>query len=154
MGNAVYYTKIFFNNKEEASIEFSKIKEFFLEGSNAYEFWQENRSKENYQEKFWQEFYYLFPIITKYLEENNLFGEDYNNSLAGELDFGSIDEIEQNMVQKEDIIQYCADVWHGATWNKIANFITKKYKVKKVKWITDEDIPNLDPFDIQKLWSD
>jgi hypothetical protein len=137
MGEACYYIKGYNCSKET----FEKIKEFFLEGSKAEDWWQEHRGidREGKRGEFWSEFEQNFPLVTKYMKFRKLFGKDCNNDLAGELDFGTEEDIGDSMYLDEDEFRYSAVIWHCATWDGIANYLKKEFGLKNVRWISEED---------------
>lgn len=137
MGEACYYIKGDNCSKEM----FEKIKEFFLEGSKAEDWWQKHRGMENFgkRKEFWEEFEKEFPEVSKFLKFRKLFGKDCNNDLAGEVDFGCEESINENMYLSGDEFRYSAVVWHCATWDGIEGYLMKKFGLKNVRWISEED---------------
>jgi hypothetical protein len=81
------------------------------------------------------------------------FGGDFNNELAGFLNFGCEDDIE-NLEFVEDYtdedgtvvgeLKYSAMVWHFADWDGFAHFLHREFGLKNVRWVSDEDV---NPFD-------
>jgi hypothetical protein len=144
MGEATYYTKILFKDEKTAEEKFSGIKEFFLEGTKAYEYWQANRGKK--REDFWAEFTQKFPLTSEYLDSlsRKFIGEDNNNALAGILDFGDEDDVEDNLKLDGNEIRYHAEVWHFADWTGFMHYIKKKFNAKACKYISDEYV---NPYD-------
>jgi len=153
MGSALYYLKA-----DGCTIEtFERVKKFICEGIEAEQYWQENRENdENKAERFWREFDCLFPMIKKYLISIHLFGKDYNNDLAGHLDFGDDPKnVEGSLIFDEDYtdednviwgnIRYSAYVWHFAEWDGFVNFLESEFKLKNARWLSEED---MDPFDL------
>lgn len=138
MGEACYYLKGD-NCSEEA---FENIKLLFIEGSEAEYWWQDHRKMENEgkRNEFWSEFEMKFPMIAKYLKFANLFGNDCNNDLAGKIDFGSEEDVEDAMYLTDDgEIGYSAMVWHFAEWDHISDFLESEFGLKNVRWINEED---------------
>ena len=144
MGEATYYLKACFKSGMEAKKNLEPIRAFLKEGCRAETFWRENRDKK--PETFWPEFEKQFPRVTEFAKYAGVFGEDSNNGLAGVLNFGDEDFVE-NALRKESgpIILYSAYVWHFADWEPMANFIVSKWGAKEVRWISDE---LLNPFDL------
>jgi hypothetical protein len=143
MGTAGYYVKM--NNGNKETME--KIRLFFLEGCEAEEYWQNNRDmNEGKQVSFWMPFKKQFPTVSKYLKFINLLDKDCNNDLAGNLDFGSYQDIQDNFQLKDNgEIWYYAEVWHFADWNVLIKFLEHEYGVTNARWISDEYI---EPFDL------
>jgi hypothetical protein len=134
MGTARYYLKAQFpeNITEE---KFQTLKDFFLEGSKAEEFWQDNRHKKSFD--FWPDFEEQFPTVSLYLKDLNKFGKDCNNNLAGCLDFGFSDDIEANFTYSENLLTYNAEVWHFADWELLTDFLKGHFGARKTGWISD-----------------
>jgi len=131
MGEATYYCKLKFKDEEQASINYPKIKEYFAEGMEASDFWQENRGKD--EEQFWLEFEKNFPLIYRYVKEFHP-NADCNNGLSGALDFG--DEIE-DLTLNENEVWYFAYVWHFADWEPLLDFICNMVGAE-YSWLSDE----------------
>ena len=154
MGEARYYTKIFFDTPQDAQKAVPKIQKFFKQGFKAYDFWQKRQETEN-RDKLWNQIDKKFPEVGNYLrtvqyknfntgEFEIAYGNDPDNALAGLLDFGDKNEIELMRVV-DNAIWYSAYVWHFADWNPILNFIRKRYGALRTEWLSDEYI---DPFDL------
>ncbi len=154
MGEAMYYTKIFFDTPQDAQKAVPKIKKFFKQGFKAYDFWQKRQETEN-RDKLWDQIDKKFPEVGNYLrtvqyknfntgEFEIAYGNDPDNALAGLLDFGDKNEIELMRVV-DNAIWYSAYVWHFADWNPILNFIRKRYGALRTEWLSDEYI---NPFDL------
>lgn len=154
MGEARYYTKIFFDTPQDAQKAFPKIQKFFKQGFKAYDFWQKRQETEN-RDKLWDQIDKKFPEVGNYLrtvqyknfntgEFEIAYGNDPDNALAGLLDFGDKNEIKLMRVV-DNAIWYSAYVWHFADWNPILNFIRKRYGALRTEWLSDEYI---DPFDL------
>lgn len=156
IGEAVYYLKA---DECKGKETFEKIKQFISDGIESEDFWQENRgiytnSKTPLtSEEFWSQFQAKFPMVSKYLVSMKKFGGDFNNELAGYLNFGSDDDIENlefidDYTDENDIvvgqIKYFACVWHMADWDGFAHFLHHEFGLKDVRWVSDEDI---NPFD-------
>jgi hypothetical protein len=156
MGEATYYLKA---DECRGKETFEKIKQFILEGIASEEFWQKNRGIYKSSEtpltpkQFWSQFQKKFPIVSKYMVSIEKFGGDFNNEPAGYLNFGSDDDIEHlefiDDYTDEDgtvvgQIQYSAYVWHFANWKGFAKFLGTEFKLKNVRWVSDEDV---NPFD-------
>lgn len=145
MGEAIYYMKVYCKSEEQAAELLPKLQAFFTEGVKAENYWQENRGEQKTQEDFWKEFEQQFPLVSEYLTASNRALEgDKNNTLAGELDFGDEDAIDRMSAAGKEIL-YNSMVWHFAKWDPLAAFITKKFEVEKVAWISDE---YMDPFEL------
>jgi hypothetical protein len=148
LGEAYYYMKADGCNDEK----FEKIKQFFIEGAKSGDFWQENRGifhkKELTPETlsgFWVPFEKEFPMVSKYLTSIGLFGKDFNNALAGYLDFGNPEEVEENIyLSKDGELRYSAFVWHFADWNPLMKFLKTEFGLVNARYVSDE---YLDPYD-------
>ena len=156
MGEATYYLKATYGSTEDAKKAMKKIKQFFLQGAKAYDFWQTNRGAENgppkgpfdkrskdspivTREDFWALFKQKFPLICEMIPD--LVGKDCNNSPAGQMSFGSEEDIKSLQVNDaEHSVRYHAVVWHCASWDRIAQWIQANTKAITVKWISDEDV--------------
>jgi hypothetical protein len=135
MGTAVYHLKVQFP-ENISETKFEVLKAFFLEGSEAGDFWQSNRGKS--PEQFWPEFEKKFPAISEYLKGLGKYGKDCNNSLAGILDFGEKEDIENSLEYHDNLLTYHAEVWHFADWDPLVNFLKSHLGAVKTGWISDE----------------
>ena len=143
MGEATYYCKMKFKSEELAVVHYPTVKKFFSEGIAAKEFWKTNWGM--LSEEFWPEFKKRFPLISEYI--TNTFPEvDNGNGLAGLLNFGGEDDIE-NLEVNGNEIWYYAYVWHFANWEGMLSFICKKV-VAEFLWVDADDI---EPFDCLKF---
>jgi hypothetical protein len=140
MGEATYYMKARFVVLNEEKKE--EIKKFFIEGSRAEDFWQDNRGKE--PSWFWKEFSEKFPEVTDYLLSQDGIGNDCNNSLAGLLDFGDEDTIDSQMEFEGNIMRYSAYVWHFANWDPLCGFLIKRFGASICDWLSDEYVNYFD----------
>lgn len=135
MGSAVYHLKARFET-EVTEEKLTEIRNFFLEASKAYEYWQGHRGEEPGQ--FWPTFIKDFPLMTEYLKDNNLLEGNNNNGLAGSMDFGSEEEANDNLFRTEDLIKYHADVWHFSDWEPLCKFLKKKFEAFSAGWLSEE----------------
>jgi hypothetical protein len=143
MGEATYYCKA--NGCTEEKI--TDIHSFFHEGAKAETYWQKRRDMEytGAREKFWDGFKIRFPIVMEYLKFSKLAFGDCNNDLAGKLDFGHDDEIDNSFSLRGDTMYYSAYVWHFADWNPLGKFLEHKFGLRNFRWLSDEYI---NPFDL------
>jgi hypothetical protein len=143
MGTATYYLKANGCTKEK----FEGIKAFFHEGVRAEEFWQNNRDMENQnkRENFWGTFAVHFPIVSKYLDSLGLYDRDCNNDLAGHLDFGYHNAVDEMKCDEYGILWFNAEVWHFAEWDGLCRFLESEYGLENARWISDEYI---NPYDL------
>lgn len=152
MGEAVYYLKA--RNCTPEALE--NIRTFLLEAAEAEDWWQEHRDMERHNERdaFWSEFKQKFPLTSKYLHtvkaygrDTMLFGGDCDNDLAGYIDFGNDEAIEDDLDfdEVDGELRYNAMVWHFAQWDGFAKFLKTEYGLKDVRWISDE---YMNPFDV------
>lgn len=152
MGSCVYYLKAY--GCKESDVE--KIKSILFEFYEAENFWQDSRgiydgSKKLPRGVFWNEFEGKFPNVSKYLKFIKRFGKDSNNDLAGFLDFGTDEDIEDNLYLTSDggddrgELRYSAEVWHMSDWTGFTKFLKKEFGLKKVNWISEED---MNPYDL------
>jgi hypothetical protein len=149
MGEATYYCKIFFESERAAKVALPKVEKFFKQGIKAYNYWQKHRDSKTTAAQFWIDIDKKFPEIGNYLRYAKLYGGDKNNKLAGQLDFGSMDDLSNLGVNKSErdsewAIWYSAMVWHFADWNKIMEFIVKRYEAEEASWISDEYVNYFD----------
>jgi hypothetical protein len=115
--------------------QLSTIKKFFLEGTKAQDYWQKNRGKK--PQEFWPGFREQFPTVCEYLGRSD---GDCHNSLAGQLDFGFLGNIEHELgLARGNILSYSAEVWHMADWGPLAEFMKKKFGAKDVLTASEED---------------
>lgn len=132
---------------------FYKIEKFIHEGASAEQFWQENRGIYDKpapsQDLFWSQFREKFPVVSKYLKFIKKYGGDFDNDLAGYLDFGTEDDFENlefdidyidDNYEEVGQIKYSAYVWHLADWTGFMEFIQSEFKVKNARWLSEEDI--------------
>ncbi len=146
MGEAIYYMKVYCKSEKEAEALLPKLQAFFEEGRQAEDYWQENRDEKKSREDFWKEFAERFPLVTEYVNTIREAGGDKNNSLAGNLDFGEEDSIQNMSLGEPSVIYYNSMVWHFAQWDPLADFIKVKFsEVEKVAWLSDE---YMQPFDL------
>ena len=144
MGTATYYLKA--NNGTPEKME--QIRQFFLEGCKAEEYWQTNRDMDDGKRvSFWMPFKKQFPVVSKYLAFIKRLDGDCNNELARVLAFGDKEDIQENFainVERKEIC-YHAEVWHFADWDVLVQFLESEYGLKNARWISDEYIK---PFDL------
>lgn len=130
MGEATYYLKVQIPGLNEAIIE--EIREFCAEGYRASEFWH-GRREDDGPEDFWPDFKKKFPLVSEYLGE--LLDTKDNNSLAGELDFGLL---ENTLWSDGDWLYGSAYVWHFANWDRLIAFLHTKWGATTGGWLSDE----------------
>lgn len=137
MGSATYYLKARFVNPE-ADLDL-KLRSFLKEGADAEEYWQSNRGmdKERRQE-FWSGFEDRFPSVYQMLHMQKLAGGDCNNALAGKLDFGESESIEDNFDLQGQVLQFSAYVWHFADWDILCDFLKTEFGATAAEWLSDE----------------
>ena len=135
MGSATYYLKAKFPKKITEK-KFQAIRNFFIEGSKAADYWQSNRGKT--PDQFWPDFEKQFPEVTTYLKGLELFGKDCNNALAGQIDFGEQEDIEDNMTYEGNLLTYHAEVWHFAQWDPILKYLKGRYGAVQTGYVSDE----------------
>lgn len=140
MGSAYYYLKATFP-KPLKKKEVGAITKFFLEGSEAEYYCQQNLNLDKSPENFWLEFKKKFPIITLYLQSIHIFGGG-TEYLSGNINFGS--DIE-NLYINGPSLTYYAEVWHFATWDPIGNFLISHFGAINYKYLSDE---YLDPIEM------
>lgn len=150
MGEATYYAKIWFErvSKDDLEQKIERLKMIFSEGSQAADYWQENRSKK--PEAFWPKFKEFFPNITRYLDMIDRVDADCNNDLAGKLDFGEpqygdLDNFNLCFDPPDNCyISYWATVWHFADWDPLFKWLTDELGGTEFNWVSDEyvDIMN------------
>lgn len=147
MGEAVYYLKAEFP-KHVSDDKLKQIESFFLQGSKAHSYWQNNRDEK--PEVFWPEFKKEFPLIHKFLgspapKANN------NNELADKLCFGNADDVEKieavygyysgGLVREyhsDDQLNYSATVWRFANWEPLCNFLKSEFGAERAGYVSDE----------------
>ena len=141
MGEATYYMKV--RNCDEKTYE--EIKALFKEGAKASDWWQEHRDVgQRNPAEFWNMFVKKFQRVAEYADFHKMLKKDGNNEVAGKLDFGTVEDVEENMGFDGGTLSYYALVWHFADWQLFADFIQHKYPGTKVTWVSDE---YLDPFE-------
>jgi len=144
MGEATYYFKAKFSSVEKAEEAFPAVQAFLLEGAKAHDYWQDHRDMEKeHRVEFWTEFKAKFPIVTKYL--NGHVDGDCNNELAGQLDFGEPEDVENHLQVEGREIWYHATVWHFAVWGALASFLVTEFGALHMNHLSDEYI---EPFDL------
>jgi hypothetical protein len=142
MGEAMYYMKAEVATPENVK----KIKSFFREVERSQDYWQKFRDMEDAGERelFWQGFKSKFPKTYDYLTVAGLADKDCNNELAGQIDFGSGDEID-SMELRGETIYYRAYVWHFSQWDNLMRYLVFKFQLMNPRWLSDEYI---NPFDL------
>jgi hypothetical protein len=147
MGEA-YYSLLAEFPKAPTKKQERAIKDFFLEGDRAYEYWQEHRGQK--PKEFWPEFKKQFPVVSEYLAQTksgrkSLLDGDCGGDLAGYMDFAAEDSgpgnIEDSLKFDGKELTYTAEVWHHATWNPLAEFLKKKFGAIEATWISDGETP-------------
>jgi len=158
MGSCMYYLKV--RDCKQDVVE--SIREFILEGCEAEIWWQDHRDYERIKDdpektraKFWDQFTIKFPIISKYLKFIGKYGGDCNNALAGCIDFGTDEDVEDHLdftegdEDKNGVVhgelRYSAEVWHFADWGGFAEFLENEFGVRDARWISEED---MNPYDL------
>ena len=150
MGEAVYsllaeFPKPITDEQQKA------IKNFFLEGSSAEEYWQNNRGIPGHEQKtkkeFWAEFKTKFPVVSEYLDSIGCLGKDKSNGLANWLDFGTVDDIEDSLKFNGreaggSEMTYSAEVWHFASWEPLVNFLKTKFGASTAEYLSEEYAPS------------
>ena len=68
----------------------------------------------------------------------SLVGGDRSNSLAGELDFGTEEDVEDNLKLDGKTVKYHAYVWHGASWTGYVKYIKAVFGATRAGWVSDE----------------
>lgn len=131
MGTANYYLKVIFPR----NVDKQKVHDFFVEGEKAYDYWQDNRGKEKKETiVFWKEFTTQFPLVSKMISD--FVGGDKDNPLAGELDIVEPDHCIE-YTWEGDVLYYCAEVWHLASWDRLCNFLYSEFQAES-NWLSDE----------------
>lgn len=144
MGEATYYAKIQYNTEGEVKIIFPIVERFIAEGQKAHDFWQDHRN--NYP-TFWAEFKQQFPMVYDYLKEINMVDGDYNNLLAGQLDFG----VDETPEEHGDCIHFVATVWHFAEWDHWLKFIGRATNAIAIGYVSDENVNPMDAVEMEIL---
>ena len=146
MGSAFYYLKATFP-KPLKKKEKDTITTFFLEGAKAEIWWQDNRGRKDVK-NFWIEFEKQFPTVCLYLKFMKLFGKDHSNGLAGKLDFGTEEDVNNNLCTEGISLRYHAEVWHFASWDGLGAFLKSHFGAIDFKYLSDE---YLDPSEILEM---
>jgi hypothetical protein len=137
MGMATYYLKASFDSKAGAAAGLEAMRRLLLEGARAEDYWQENRDKK--PSEFWPEFQAKFPAVWGYLDPK-VRGGDCNNGLAGELDFGSEEDAQNNLESDGLRLRYSAYVWHCASWDRLVAYAKSVCGAAAAGWISEEDV--------------
>lgn len=67
------------------------------------------------------------------------------NGPAGVISFGGDEDGDiDHLDRAKDVILYWAEVWHGASWNKLCQYLVSHFGATNSDWASDE---HLDPFD-------
>ena len=81
-------------------------------------------------------------MVADYLSDKA--GGDCDQALLGLLEFGKEDTIE---IDHDGVFfKYKAEVWHGADWTPLGEFVKRKFGALGFAWIGDE--PGMDLFNI------
>ena len=158
MGEATYYLKARYESQEQAKAAVEKITTFRQQMDQAADFWQSQRHTE--PEGFWPVFAATYPEVYAYLTKyatpsETLYGDvshpwvgsfDCNNSLAGLLDAGTLDDLESARVDGDDpyLVKLYAMVWHFADWEPFAAWIEAETGAQIATWISDEYVDYFD----------
>lgn len=144
MGSCSYYLKAKFVG---VFPPVEKIEDLLRENLLAYTFWQKHRGGD--EEQFWREFRNQFPLVTEML--GTLVGGDCNNQLSGEMSAGdedgwTLDTVPGGEEGEVELRLTWHEVWHMASWDRLSNFMVKKFGATESTWVSEEDL-NVDPFD-------
>ena len=82
--------------------------------------------------------------MSEYLASIGRLGEDCNNGLSGQLNFGSEDDIEHQLSISGNELSYAAEVWHFASWGPLAEFLKTKFGAGRVWCGSEEEGVSLD----------
>ena len=148
MGEANYRLVARFPSKDKTDKAMDKIYNLFMENSDAYAYWQDNRGKS--KKEFWPKFKSEFPATTEYLITIGKVDGDCNNGLSGILDFGQYqdeEELDHYLNANDDTIEFYGEsVWHFSDWEPLAKYI-RTLGASKIVWNSDEyenDWPKLE----------
>jgi hypothetical protein len=141
MGSA-YYSMLAEFPKKITAKQKKAITEFFVQGSQAYDYWQEHHDQKT--KEFWQGFRAKYPVLTEYLASAGMDEKD-TNDLAGSLSFGTGDDIQCSLaftdVKDKTELTYQAEVWHFANWEPLTDFLRVKFGASSVEYMSDEAAP-------------
>ena len=161
MGEATYYIKAEFSHQEKAQRALKLMRKLIKQGIDSADYWQSNRDAR--KEEFWTEFKAKFPVVYRFLkawdverkakwEKNvaekgreNVYPHEYepsadgdnNNGLAGKLDFGSVEDVE-NLRLDGNVLKYSSCVWHCASWDGFVKYLLDACGADAAGWLSDE----------------
>jgi hypothetical protein len=137
VSTAIYYLKARFATPAAAKNALPNVQGFIREGIRAHAWWQNHRHYEHRGQRpdFWKLFQWQFPPIHKYLGSKA--GGDCDQALLGFLEFGKDQEFE--LRTDREFLLYRAEVWHGADWDLIGEFLKTEFSAEASDWIGQED---------------
>src|SRR5262249_14442709 len=133
------YLKARYTDAAAADQALPKIEALMKQGRYAHAFWKSQRRMEQQgrQREFWLQFQAAFPDV--YLCLGSLAGGDCDEALLGFLEFGTPDKIEL-YVDGNHIFLKAADLWCGADWELLANYLKTYCGALNAVWIGDEPL--------------
>lgn len=141
MGEATYYLKAQWKNRQAAHAALPKVKTFIEEVGKAYNFWQANRDSHMRDDAFRADFQGQFPQAYDFLKFQKLADGDKLNDLAGNISFGDEDQInEENPQVDGTCIKYRELTWHFANWGPFCEYLKLKFGAEKAGYVSDEDV--------------
>lgn len=166
MGMCLYAIKARFPNDQLKKV-FPQIVEFWKQGDAAFNWYQENRSRcgENpklisfraKKEAYWAEFGAHFPLVAEMLkgvkDDGHVNGKLYkqvpvltidpDNALSGHIEFGADKDPWERLSCEGNILYFQDEMWHFGDLTPLAKYLQKKFGALKVRWISEEDAPEL-----------
>lgn len=151
MGSAIYSMEVRFPSPGALKAALPGIRAFIREGAKAEAWWHNNRTceKSGHRGEFWERFKNLFPNIYTYLQGSGHADGDCNTGLAGILDFGTPDEIEdyfdlyypddEEPDESASVFAYEMEVWRLATWDYFGNHLKHQFGAVSFLWVSDEE---------------
>lgn len=110
------------------------IEKLLEENREAYNYWQENRSKK--AAEFWPEFEKRFPASTEYAKFIKAYNNDPYDDMSGKFDFGQDDA---GMGFTDYVFSLESDgVWHFADWQPLADWL-EHLGAHRVIWDSEEN---------------
>lgn len=137
MGEATYYLKAQFKNRQAAHKALPQVKAFIEEVGKAYTYWQDNRDSRMRDDAFWADFQGQFPQAYDFLKFQGIAGGDKNNALAGKISFGDTGYLD-SLQTEGNLLLYHELTWHFADWQPFCEYLKLKFGAEKAGYISDE----------------
>ncbi len=118
---------------------------------------KEAKAFQEKKEAYWAEFKTKFPLIAEMLkgvkEDGHVDGKwqkhvpvltlDPSSSLSGQIEFGDDPDSWERLAVFDNILYFEDEMWSMSNLTPLANYLKKKFKATKVRWISEDEKPGL-----------